>query len=47
MVVNPDGKEVLNGPYGVEADTILYVDIKPEPRPGQGTTWGDYWEKKK
>jgi predicted amidohydrolase len=45
MVVNPDGKEVLNGPYGVEADTIMYVDIRPEPRPGQGTTWGDFWQK--
>jgi predicted amidohydrolase len=45
MVVNPDGTEVLNGPYGVEADTILYVEIKPEPRPGQGTTWGEFWEK--
>jgi predicted amidohydrolase len=47
MVVDPDGKEVLNGPYGVDADTILYVDIRPEPRPGQGTTWGDFWEKGK
>jgi predicted amidohydrolase len=46
MVVNPDGDEVVNGPYGEEADTILYVEIKPEPRPGRGTTWGEYWEKK-
>lgn len=45
MVVNPDGKEVVNGPYGEEADTILYVEISPEPRPGQGTTWGNFWEK--
>jgi len=45
MVVNPDGKEVVNGPYGAEADTILYVEIKPEPRPGQGTTWENFWEK--
>ena len=47
MVVDPDGVEIINGPYGVEADTILYVDIKPELRPGQGTTWGDFWEKGK
>lgn len=45
MVVNPDGKEVLNGPYGVDADTIMYVNILPERRPGQGTTWGDFWQK--
>jgi len=45
MVIAPGGKEVLNAPYGDNADTILYVDIKPEPRPGQGTTWHDYWRK--
>ena len=43
MVIGPDGQEVLNAPYGADADTILYVDIKPEPRPGQGTTWRQYW----
>lgn len=46
LVVDPDGREVLLGPYGVEADTIMYVDVKPEQRPGQGTTWGEYWQKK-
>jgi predicted amidohydrolase len=45
MVIGPGGEEVLNAPYGDDADTILYVDIKPEPRPGQGTTWHDYWKK--
>ena len=45
MVFGPGGEEVLHAPYGVDADTILYVDIKPEPRPGQGTTWHKYWEK--
>ena len=45
MVIGPGGSEILNAPYGVDADTILYVDIKPESRPGQGTTWHDYWSK--
>lgn len=45
MVIGPGGKEVLNAPYGENADTILYVDIQPEPRPGQGTTWHNYWQK--
>ena len=45
MVIGPGGNEVLNAPYGENADTILYVDIKPEPRPGQGTTWHKFWEK--
>lgn len=45
MVIGPDGKDVLHAPYGEDADTILYVDIKPEPRPGQGTTWRQYWNR--
>ncbi len=45
MVIAPGGKEVLSAPYGEDADTIMYVDIKPEPRPGQGTTWHDFWKK--
>ena len=45
MVIGPGGSEILNAPYGEDADTILYVDITPEPRPGQGTTWHNYWRK--
>ncbi len=45
MVIGPGGTDVLHAPYGEDADTILYVDIKPEPRPGQGTTWSNYWGK--
>lgn len=45
MVIGPGGAEILNAPYGETADTILYVDILPEPRPGQGTTWHNYWKK--
>ena len=44
MVIGPGGEEIMNAPYGDNADTILYVDIKPEPRPGQGTTWHNYWK---
>ena len=44
MVIGPGGTQVLQGPYGVDADTILYVDIKAESRPGQGTTWHKYWK---
>ena len=43
MVIGPGGHEVVNAPYGATADTILYVDILPENRPGQGTTWHQYW----
>jgi predicted amidohydrolase len=43
MVIGPGGSDMLHAPYGEDADTILYVDITPEPRPGQGTTWHNYW----
>jgi len=43
MIIGPGGTEVLHAPYGVDADTILHVEITPEPRPGQGTTWHRYW----
>lgn len=31
-------------PYGVNADTIVYQNIKMLQRPGRGTTWYKYWE---
>jgi predicted amidohydrolase len=45
MVIGPGGSDILHGPYGANADTILYVDVQPEPRPGQGTTWHQYWNR--
>jgi predicted amidohydrolase len=47
LAVNPDGKEVMKGPYGVDADTILYVDITTLERPARGTGWNEYWQKNK
>jgi predicted amidohydrolase len=45
MVIGPGGTDVLHAPYGEDADVILYVDVSPEKRPGQGTTWYDYWNR--
>lgn len=39
MVVDSEGREVLQGPYGPDADTILYADIRLTPRPARGTEW--------
>ena len=47
MVVNHMGELVTKGPYGAEADTIVYVDVKPVPRPAKGTNWPGYWNKEK
>ena len=38
-VVNADGEEVIQGPFGVDAQSILYVDIEPTPRPTRGMGW--------
>jgi predicted amidohydrolase len=46
LVYAPDGSEVLQAPYGADADTIIYVDIKLKDRPAWGTRWHDYWSSK-
>jgi predicted amidohydrolase len=47
LVTAPDGTAALNGQYGVEAETILYVPIETVPRPTRGCGWGDVWKEKK
>lgn len=39
MVVDAQGREVLQGPYGPSASTILYADIRLTSRPARGTLW--------
>ena len=39
LLVGPDGKEVLQGPYGADAEAILFSDIEPLPRPARGDGW--------
>lgn len=43
----PDGKEKLTGPFGVDAETILYLDVLPRERPARGTDWHKRWNTKK
>ena len=43
LVVGPDGRKVLAGPYGHDADTVLYADIELQPRPGRGDGWEKIW----
>jgi predicted amidohydrolase len=45
LLVGPDGKERLMGPYGAKAETILYADVKPEERPAAGDGWQKVWNK--
>lgn len=45
LVYNADGEEVLQGPFGAKADTIIYVDVALKDRPARGTTWHEFWNK--
>jgi predicted amidohydrolase len=36
LLVGPDGNEVLMGPYGENAEAILYADVTPVRRPARG-----------
>jgi len=43
LVIGPNGEQLLQGPYGVDAETILYVDVKLIKRPARGCSWIKYW----
>jgi predicted amidohydrolase len=39
LAIDTDGTELVQGPYGPDAECILYVDVNPVPRPTRGTEW--------
>jgi predicted amidohydrolase len=39
LATNHLGEEIVQGPYGVSADTIIYIDIELQERPARGTLW--------
>jgi hypothetical protein len=43
LLVGPDDSPVLQGPYGENAETILYADVNPQPRPARGDGWVKLW----
>lgn len=43
LLVGPDGQPVVQGPYGEDAETILYSEVTPCPRPGRGDQWNALW----
>jgi len=43
LVIDPEGAEFYQAPYGVYADTIIYIDVKTVERPARGTDWYKYW----
>jgi predicted amidohydrolase len=43
LLVGPTGQPVLTGPYGADAETILFADLAIEPRAAQGDGWERVW----
>jgi len=46
LVLDSGGNIKLEGPFGVNAESILYTTIKPVIRPARGTGWISYWQQK-
>jgi predicted amidohydrolase len=44
LLVGPDGRQRLRGPYGADAETVLYAEIAPVARPARGDGWPGVWE---
>ena len=45
LAIDSSGKEILQGPYGIDSECILYVDVKPFRRAARGTGWCDFWHR--
>jgi predicted amidohydrolase len=43
LVIGPDGQQVLIGPYGEQAESILYTTVDPPTRPARGDGWENLW----
>ncbi|MBI5383392.1 MAG: carbon-nitrogen hydrolase family protein [Verrucomicrobia bacterium] len=46
LLVGPDGKPVLMGPYGESSETVLYADVVLPPRPARGDGWEALWRQR-
>jgi predicted amidohydrolase len=46
LAVGPTGNVLTMGPYGVGAETILYLDVQPIDRPARGSAWAARWAPK-
>jgi predicted amidohydrolase len=45
LIIGPQGDIAARGPYGQEADTIIYADVSPMTRPARGHGWESRWNK--
>jgi predicted amidohydrolase len=44
LLVGPDGKQVLMGPYGEQTEALLFADIHLSSRPARGDGWETLWQ---
>jgi predicted amidohydrolase len=44
LAISSSGEEILQGPYGIDAECILYVDVTPVQRPARGNNWDSFWK---
>ena len=47
MFIDSEGKKKKILPYGKDAETIHYQDVILQERPARGTSWHDFWKKRK
>lgn len=43
LAYGPGGVQLMEAPFGPDADTIIYLDINLHARPARGTTWHQFW----
>ena len=43
LLVGPDGRQALMGPYGAVAEVLLFAEIELLPRPARGDGWERVW----
>ena len=41
LVIASGGREVLQGPFGEDAEAVLFVDVEPHRRAARGSSWTD------
>jgi predicted amidohydrolase len=45
LAYGPGSIQIIQAPHGLNADTIIYLDIHLQDRPARGTGWHEYWNK--
>lgn len=39
LAVDAAGREILQGPYGEDAESLILIEVAPVVRPARGTGW--------